>query len=130
MNKKLHWVTNLINDDLYWDNLFVITQSVFPALRVLRLADRSVAGMHMLYYFTRMSKRALNKEKLRLNRINKIVSDEYDQDDLSDVDSNTSSDSEDENMDNKDVEDEEAIEAPLGDTIFEILEEKKQKTQN
>ena len=130
MNKKLHWVTNLINDDLYWDNLFVITQSVFPALRVLRLADRSVAGMHMLYYFTRMSKRALNKEKLRLNRINKIVSDKYDQEDLSDVDSNTSSDSEDENIDNKDVEDEEAIVPPLGDSILEFWRKRSKKLKS
>ena len=38
-SKKLKWAIRLVEDDTFWQNLYDITQAVFPALRVLRLAD-------------------------------------------------------------------------------------------
>ena len=55
-------------------NLFTITQAVFPALRVLCLADCSDAGMHMLYYFSRMAKKAISSRKDNLNKITQMGS--------------------------------------------------------
>ena len=54
--KKLKWAIQLIENDVICQNLYEITQAVFLALRVLRLADRSEAGMHMLYYYIRVAK--------------------------------------------------------------------------
>ena len=70
--KKLQWAKEVIECESFWVNLFTITQAVFPALRVLRLADRSNAGMRMLYNFSRMAKKAISSRKDDLNKITRM----------------------------------------------------------
>ena len=89
-SKKLEWATSTIDSDKFWDNLYVLTQAVFPALRVLRLADRSEAGMHMLYYFTRMAKKSILSRQSSLNKITVTVPLDDDQSDESDSTSDDS----------------------------------------
>ena len=76
--KKLKWAIRLIEKDTFWQNVYDITQAVFPGLRVLRLADRSEAGMHMLYYYIRMAKLAITKHCMKLNQVNFLVPDDED----------------------------------------------------
>ena len=84
-------------------NLFTITQAVFPALRVLRLADRSDLGMHMLYYFSRMAKKAISSRKDDLNKITRMGPfEEVDTSD-SDISSDDSTGDEDIDSDNKKI---------------------------
>ena len=92
--RKLEWVSRLIENEKLWDNLFVLTKSIFPALRVLRLADRSEAGMHMLYYFWRMAKKSLEDSKESLNDIKSFIDDGDTGSDVSDGDNDDESDNE------------------------------------
>jgi hypothetical protein len=48
-----------INDREMWNALHVVTRCLFPALRVLRLADRSEPGFDSLYYFIRKCEKAM-----------------------------------------------------------------------
>ena len=86
---------------MFWQNLYEITQAVFPALRVLRLADRSEAGMHMLYYYIRMAKNAMTKHCTKLNNVSYLVPDNQDVDDVSEPESEECTEDEDDIHTNK-----------------------------
>ena len=79
------------NEDM-WQKLFTLTKAIYPALRVLRLADRSEAGMHILFYFWRMASISLNNSQLELNNITTFVKCGDDGDDLPDCNDNIESD--------------------------------------
>ena len=59
--KKLRDIGAVLNNNDFWIALFEVTRAVFPLLRVLRLADSSKAGMDKLYYFVRMTDKAIEK---------------------------------------------------------------------
>ena len=86
------------NEDM-WQKLFTLTKAIYPALRVLRLADRSEAGMHILFYFWRMASISLNNSQLELNNITTFVQMGDDGEDLSDGDDDIKSD--DDNWDDR-----------------------------
>ena len=98
-------------------------QAIFPALRVLRLADRSEAGMHMLYYYIRMAKNAMTKHCTKLNNVSYLVPDDQDVDvdDGSEPESEECTDDEDDIRTNKRRnvrgESEKASDMKLGDCI-------------
>ena len=75
-----------------WQKLFTLTKAIYPALRVLRLADRSEAGMHILFYFWRMASISLNNSQLELNNITTFVQMGDDGEDLSDGNNEIESD--------------------------------------
>lgn len=43
-DKKLRWAKAFVQNNEIWDAVFLLLRAVYPALRVLRLADRSEAG--------------------------------------------------------------------------------------
>ena len=51
---------NFINDKEMWNALYCVLRCLFPALRVLRLADKSEPGFDCLYYFIRRTDLALD----------------------------------------------------------------------
>jgi hypothetical protein len=53
-------VVAFLNDKDMWDGLYCLLRSLFPALRVLRLADRSEPGFDCLFYFLRRSSSAMD----------------------------------------------------------------------
>ena len=69
---KMKWAKNLLLNKSMWKRLFTICQAVYPALLILRTADKSEAGMHVLYYHLRKCKEAMKKHINKLNRIKHI----------------------------------------------------------
>jgi hypothetical protein len=65
--------TKLLKDDLIWQCLADIVRAAFPALRVLRLADKKSQGMDKLYYYVRKTDATLTTQA---NDLNKIASEE------------------------------------------------------
>ena len=115
----------MTENEAMWKNLNVLTESIFPALRVLQLADRSEAGMHMLYYFWRMAKMSFENHKAELNKINSFIDFGDAGDDLSDgdIDSDSNNENEDEGNLNTNV----SSTNNLGDQIFNFWNLRKKK---
>jgi hypothetical protein len=61
--------TKLLKDDLIWQCLADIVRAAFPALRVLRLADKKNQGMDKLYYYVRKTDVTLTTQANDLNKI-------------------------------------------------------------
>ena len=123
--RKLEWAAEMIENEAMWKNLNVLTKSIFPALCVLRLADRSEAGMHMLYYFWRMAKMSFENHKAELNKINSFIDFGDAGDDLSDGD--VDSDSDNENEDEGNINANVSSTDSLGDQIFHYWNSRKKK---
>ena len=70
---KMKWAKNLLENENMWKHLFTICQAVYPALLVLRIADKSEAGMHALYYHLRKCREAMKKHINKLNRIKHVI---------------------------------------------------------
>ena len=89
------------------------------------LADRSEAGMHMLYYFWRMAKMSFKNHKAELNKINLFIDFGDAGDDLSDsdIDSDSNNENEDEGNINANVSSTDS----LGDQIFNFWNLRKKK---
>ena len=52
---------SLLQDDDLWELIFAVSRALYPAMRVLRLADCKVAGMEKLYYYVRMADKMMAK---------------------------------------------------------------------
>ena len=52
---------SLLQDDDLWELIFAVSRALYPAMRVLRLADCKVAGMEKLYYYVRMTDKMMAK---------------------------------------------------------------------
>jgi hypothetical protein len=65
--------TLLLKDETLWECLSDIVRAAFPALRVLRLADKKTAGMDKLYYYVRKTDVTIT---LRADKLNHIASKE------------------------------------------------------
>ena len=111
-----------------WQKLFVLTKAIYPALRVLRLADRSEAGMHMLYYFWRMARISLHNSQLELNNITTFVECGDDGDDLSDGNDDIQSD--DDNWDDRKSNNTLDMNNNLGKNILLIWNKRKNQIVN
>jgi len=61
--------TKLLQDELIWQCLGDLVSAAFPALRVLRLADKKSQGMDKLYYYVRKTDATLTTKAGDLNRI-------------------------------------------------------------
>ena len=70
------WVT-IIQDQNFWTAVYLLLRSIFPALRVLCLADKATAGMDKLYYCVRMTDSALEKSLKTLDDVDFFSSDVY-----------------------------------------------------
>jgi hypothetical protein len=61
--------TKLLKDDMIWQCIEDLVRAAFPALRVLRLADKQIAGMDKLYYYVRKTDLTLTTKANNLNQI-------------------------------------------------------------
>jgi Protein of unknown function (DUF 659) len=59
----------ILKDKEFWRALHILTRSLFPALRVLRLADKSEPGFDCLYYFIRRADKALEWSTRSFNTV-------------------------------------------------------------
>ena len=59
----------LLKDPMLWECLADIVRAAFPALRVLRLADKKTAGMDKLYYYVRKTDVTITTGAEKLNHI-------------------------------------------------------------
>jgi hypothetical protein len=59
----------LLKDKDFWNSVHILTRCLFPALRVLRLADRSEPGFDSLYYFIRRTDKALEWSTRSFNTV-------------------------------------------------------------
>jgi hypothetical protein len=48
-----------IKDAKFWQRVYLVLRSVWPAMQVLRLADRNTPGMDKLYYLVRRTEQSL-----------------------------------------------------------------------
>ena len=51
-----------IHHEKSWERCYVLLKILHPCLRVLRLADSSLAGMEKVYYYSRMKKLCIEKK--------------------------------------------------------------------
>ena len=51
-----------IHDNNSWERCYVILKIIFPCIRVIRLADSNITGMDKVYYYSRMTKRCIEKK--------------------------------------------------------------------
>ena len=56
-----------IHDENSLERCYVLLKILHPCLRVLRLADSNLAGMDKVYYYSRMTKKCIEKKKLDLD---------------------------------------------------------------
>lgn len=54
-----------------WNDMTIVVRAVFPALILLRLADRKQPGMDKLYYFVRQLDKTLLLSRTMLNDLQK-----------------------------------------------------------
>ena len=62
-------VVAFLKDQAMWNTMHVLTRCLFPALRVLRLADKSEPGFDCLYYFIRRTDRAMDWSTRSFNSV-------------------------------------------------------------
>ncbi len=67
--KPLRDLAKVLEEKEFWQALYQVTKTLFPILRILRLADRSSPGMDKLYYFVRKTDEALEKSLVDLNML-------------------------------------------------------------
>ena len=54
LNSKLSKVVSYIQDNTFWERIYVLLKIRFPCLRVLRIADSNKAGVEKVFYYARM----------------------------------------------------------------------------
>ena len=112
--KMLNAVSELLLDPEFWNSLQISLRALFPPLRVLRLADKFLAGMDKLFYYVRMTDKALQKSADNLDLMTYFTGQETDEEEDSDGDSdesNASNDIDFEDFIDSDIEEEEEGEA-------------------
>ena len=60
-NSKLSKVLSYIQDNKYWERIYVLLKIIFPCLWVLRLADSIKSGIDKIFYYVRMTKKPIIK---------------------------------------------------------------------
>ena len=76
--KKLEWAVSFLENRSMWKLLFLLTKAIYPVLRILRLSDRSEAGMHMLYYYYLKADESLQAQREELNKLDaSMLSDRF-----------------------------------------------------
>jgi hypothetical protein len=129
--------TKLLKDDMIWKCIEDLVRAAFPALRVLRLADKKTAGMDKLYYYVRKTDNTLTTKAENLNQIaskevkaklksffasHNVGSSNDDSDDSDDSSSNKSEDEDDTASDVEDDSDDDASVVTTGEHYkFEYL---------
>ena len=61
-NTKFTKALKYIHDNKSWEGCYVLLKTIFPCLRVLRLADSNRSGMYKVYYYPRMTKQCIEKK--------------------------------------------------------------------
>ena len=56
LNSKLSKLVSYIQDNTYWEIIYVLFKILFPCIWVLRLADSNKVGMDKVFYYARMTK--------------------------------------------------------------------------
>ena len=78
-------VIAFLNNQEMWKSLHALTHCLFPALRVLRLANKSEPGFDSLYYFVRRADKAMEWSSSSFERITYFSSATRDPDVLQDL---------------------------------------------
>ena len=63
---KFNKAVKFVHDEKSWGRCYVLLKTIFPCLRVLRLADSNILGMDKVYYYSRMTKQCMEKKNLIL----------------------------------------------------------------
>jgi hypothetical protein len=58
---KAKGLARILQREKLWDQVFLLVRGVYPALKVLRLADRKSAAMDKLLYYVRKTDKAIEK---------------------------------------------------------------------
>ena len=56
LKSKLSKLVSYIQDNNFWERIYVFLKIIFPCLWVLRLSDSNKAGMDKVFYYARMTK--------------------------------------------------------------------------
>jgi len=62
-------ITSVVSMDDYWHLVFIVCRSLFPLLRLLRLADQKVAAMDKLYHYVRKTDELLERGAQDLKKL-------------------------------------------------------------
>jgi hypothetical protein len=137
-SKKAKLVVDLIKDPDYWAVIFTLLRAIFPALRVLRLADRSEPAMGFLFYYTNKARQAMEISLPELNNLDFFEDDPHGllqlkhDDDESDEDSNTDDDNSDSSSNSSDSSSVATFDGhtTLGDDILQKWDDRESKLKH
>ena len=66
-NTKFAQAVKYIHDNKSWERCYVILNIIIPCIRVICLADSTLAGMDKFYYYLIMTKQCIEKTRLDLD---------------------------------------------------------------
>ena len=69
LRNKMNSMKKIITDESFWRNITLLCRALIAPLRVLRLADKSEPGMHLLYYFFKKTNQSLREKRVELNNM-------------------------------------------------------------
>ena len=75
VNQVAPALSKLLQSERLWNDLNVVVRSVYPALLILRLADKKTPGMDKLYFYVRQMDEAIVRSKFLLDSIEEKYQD-------------------------------------------------------
>ena len=76
LGRKKVRVNAIIQDEDFWKQVFYLLRSIFPALKVLRLADSNQPGMDKLHYLQSKESKAIERSLHWLNDVSLFPADD------------------------------------------------------
>lgn len=76
-------MTKLLTSERMWNDMTIVIRSIFPALILLRLADKKKPSMDKLFFYCRKMEESLKRSKLLLDPLEQNYKKNYESENLS-----------------------------------------------